>query len=70
MDASETITVTTPTCHVCGKTGSVTVPLAGLEAWEAGDLIQVAFPDLHRALREQIKTGSHPECFQRMIGLH
>jgi len=32
-----------------------------------GTLVQEAFPDLEAPLREQLKTGVHPECWNNML---
>jgi hypothetical protein len=58
-------TVPTRRCFVCGYTGEVTVSNAGLAAYNSGALAQVAFPELDKAVREQIISGTHPWCWEQ-----
>lgn len=58
--------VETPRCRLCNKTGSVEVPADGFFKWNFGMLIQDALPDLDKALREQMMTGTHPKCWELM----
>lgn len=61
--------VQTKPCMVCGVVGHVDVPsLEALEAWQEGALIQRAMPELSADEREQLMTGTHPECWDRMTG--
>ena len=60
-------TVTTPRCAYCGMTGEIDVPNSGLVRRSSGALIQDAFPDLEPELREQILTGTHPECWHALF---
>lgn len=59
-----TMMVETLMCLVCGKTGWITVPVAGYEAWKKGAFIQNALPMLDQGEREQLITGLHPQCFE------
>lgn len=61
------ITVTTRRCFHCGCEGEVTVTQAGLAAYNRGEYAQVAFPELDKALREQIISGTHPKCWEEMF---
>ena len=63
-----TYVVETPQCFVCGKTGEVEVPMKGFLIRQLGGLIQDAYPDLDKALREQMMTGIHPECWKKSFG--
>jgi hypothetical protein len=58
--------VSTPKCGICGEQGTVEVPSVGFLQWNFGMLIQEAFPELDRSLREQLKTGIHPQCWEIM----
>jgi hypothetical protein len=58
----------TPQCLTCGETGTVTLTasqVVKLASYLNGTirLIQDAFPELSAEVREQIVTGSHPECW-------
>jgi len=58
----------TPACPRCGKPSLLTLDERAVDAWEAGTLIQDAFPNKTAAEREQIKTGFHPECWKQEFG--
>ena len=64
-----TVTATTRECPMCGKSGTVTVPEAEIEAWKDGHgpLIQHAMPSLSAADREMLLSGTHDECWQKMF---
>lgn len=36
-------------------------------AYNRGEYAQVAFPELDKALREQIISGTHPKCWEEMF---
>jgi len=65
---NETYIVETPVCSWCNESGVVEVPAPGFFAWQLGALIQDAFPELSNDMREQLKTGCHPECWATMFG--
>jgi hypothetical protein len=62
------VTVETPRCFVCGQTATLEVPAAGFDAWRAGALIQRALPGLSSPERELLISGTHPACWDRMMG--
>jgi hypothetical protein len=68
MTTISTVTVPTRPCFHCGKGGEVEVLAEDLARYHAGALIQVAFPEMHRALREQLISGTHPECWDQLFG--
>jgi hypothetical protein len=55
-------------CDVCKKDGSVDVTMQGLLTYNLGGLVQDAFPDMDKALREQIISGTHPDCWDLRFG--
>ena len=61
------ITIRTRKCFHCGCEGEVTVTQAGLAAYNSGEYAQVAFPELDKAEREQIISGTHPKCWEVMF---
>lgn len=64
----ETMTVPTGPCFVCGKNGEVeNVPIAAYYKWKQGAFIQNALPMLSNGDREQLLTGTHSECFDKMF---
>jgi len=63
------LTVTTRPCGFCGKPGVVSVPQAGFFAWaKDGVLIQDAMPDIPKERREQLISGTCPDCWRRYFG--
>lgn len=61
------------TCPVCHKTSRIEVDEDAYDAYTTprewgGKLIQDAFPNLSPGEREQIKTGIHPECWDKLFG--
>jgi hypothetical protein len=65
---NQTIVMKTPRCGICNQEGTVEVPFLGYFARQDGALIQDAFPDLDKTLREQIVSGTHPACWEIMTG--
>ena len=56
----------TPICFMCNKEGFVEVSSEGYMARKKGALVQEAFFDLDKSLREQIVSGTHPQCWESM----
>jgi hypothetical protein len=63
----ELVTVETKKCFHCGETGELRVSSEGLSLRNAGAYIQDAFPELSAPLREQMISGTHPECWDEMF---
>ena len=61
------VTVETKRCMHCGELGELQVTSEGLSLRAAGAYIQDAFPELSAPLREQLITGTHPECWDEMF---
>ncbi len=61
-------------CPFTGTLNTMELPLThreydrALDKWEAGALIQVAFPTLNAEQREFIKTGITPEMWTKIFG--
>jgi hypothetical protein len=68
MNTTTTSLIQTPRCIYCGETGALELSNEGIAKYENGSLIQYAFPELHRSLREQLITGTHPKCWKEMFG--
>jgi hypothetical protein len=66
----KTVMLATDKCSWCGDIGEVEVPTAGFFARQLGGAIQDCFPELDKALREQIVSGTHPKCWTEMFGAH
>jgi hypothetical protein len=64
-------TIYTRQCFHCGQRGELQIPspdyFAGIKKLEEGALIQNAFPTLSTEQREQIISGTHPECWKKMF---
>ena len=56
------------TCPFCGAEHAVEVNLAQFEAWQNGELIQKAMPDLTPTEREQLISNLCPKCQAEMFG--
>ena len=56
------------TCPFCGAEHTVEVNLAQFEAWQNGELIQNAMPDLTPTEREQLISNLCPKCQAEMFG--
>jgi hypothetical protein len=68
MVENTTYIVETPKCFVCGDYGQVEVPMKGFLIRQLGGLIQEAYPDLDLGLREQMISGTHPNCWELRFG--
>lgn len=53
---------------VCGSSGTLTVWEPDYQRYLAGAHVQDAFPDLMAPAREQIISGTHPECWTKIFG--
>jgi hypothetical protein len=58
----------TPKCMHCGLSDTMSLPVAAVDSYKAGALIQEAFPFFSAEKREQVKTGIHPECWIDIFG--
>lgn len=64
---SDTITIPTPVCPVCGNIDHVEVRRSDLDRWRDGALIQQAFPEMPAEQREQLRTGLHAACWDTLF---
>ena len=55
-------------CSFCGEVHTVEVNLAQYKAWQNGELIQNAMPDLTFTEREQLISGLCPKCQAKAFG--
>ena len=60
------IEVRTSACVVCRKSSVVPVVESDFRSWQAGALVQQAFPEMPVDQRELLVTGTHPECWDAM----
>ena len=56
-----------PTCPFCGDTTSVVVDAAGFVAWQSGELVQNALPNLSADDREVLISGICPPCWDKQF---
>ena len=61
------ITVTCPQCFVCGRQSHMRVPVEQRLAHIDGAHVQDAYPDMSMQDREQLISGTHPVCWDRMF---
>ena len=52
-------------CPWCGEEHEVEVPFEGYLAWQNGELIQVAMPQLSADEREMLISGICPSCWEK-----
>ena len=55
-------------CPICGEDHAVEVNLAQYEAWQNGELIQNATPNLTPTEREQLISQICPKCQAKIFG--
>lgn len=63
----ESTRIITTRCPMCGRERDIEVDADAYRAWQDGELIQRAFPDLSADDREALKTGICPRCWDRMF---
>lgn len=61
------IKVITPRCIWCGHGGEVSVDREEFFQWRGGALIQEAMPTTPQEIREQMISGTHPECWTQIF---
>lgn len=55
-------------CPFCGDIHTVTVDFEGYLAWQGGELIQRAMPELSATEREALISGICPKCQSEIFG--
>jgi len=69
MSTFEGCTVTiTGVCPFCGKEWSIAVSALDFAIWQAGELIQKAFPYLSAGERELLISGMCADCQKEIFG--
>jgi hypothetical protein len=65
------VEVETKKCYHCGKNGYIIMSqkdyFKGKKAYEQGAFVQDAFPNLNIDEREQIISGTHPQCWDELF---
>jgi len=54
-------------CPFCKETAVLALPTEDVNRYQAGVLLEDAFPGLSRTKRELVLTGIHPECWKTML---
>jgi hypothetical protein len=68
MSTADLTVVETRTCHICGTEGWMVLEFSKVEAWREGNYVQNVWPELNAGLREQLISGTHPECWFELFG--
>lgn len=66
IDAPQQITIISNSCLVCQEDNEIYLFEKDYKSWLNGDYIQSAFPYLSSQQRELIKTGIHPDCWDKL----
>ena len=61
------VKIATPKCIVCGERGEVELTDEEVLALGSDKLIQHALPNRDADFREQVMTGTHPACWDKMF---
>ena len=67
VNVNTTVDYRTPACLICGASSVLALDPQAVRQWQAGALIQDAFPDLPLDERELILTGTHTACWDLMF---
>lgn len=72
MEQKVNVEVKTKKCYHCKKIGFIIMDqqdyLKGARDYRNGAFVQDAFPNLNIGQREQIISGTHPECWIKLFG--
>ena len=63
-----TTAVSTPACFLCHRADHITLPAYAAAALAAGAPVQDVLPDMPRPEREQLISGTHPDCWAAAFG--
>lgn len=61
-------TVVAVQCRMCHEVHFIDVPIDGFVAWQSGELIQDALPELSADQRELLISGTCGMCWSDMFG--
>lgn len=54
-------------CRLCNQVTDLTVNIEGFIAWQGGELIQEALPELSADQRELLISGTCPKCWDKLF---
>lgn len=60
--------IATPICPICGRIGTVALTTEQAARYNEGGPIHEALPEVPRAEREQLISGTHPDCWTQAFG--
>lgn len=60
--------VVTPTCTFCDKEGTIALTSDQHDRYKQGGPIHEALPEMPRVEREQLISGTHPDCWTEAFG--
>lgn len=69
MTSTETTFTYVSMCTGCGDMKAYDIPTDGYTQWKRGVKIQLAMPDVDKAIREFIKTQICGDCWDAMFAL-
>ena len=55
-------------CRLCNEVTDLTVNIEGFVAWQGGELIQEALPELSADQRELLISGTCGKCWNELFG--
>lgn len=72
MKQKVNVEIKTKKCCHCKKVGFIIMDqqdwINGIKDYQIGAFVQDAFPNLNISQREQIISGTHPECWIELFG--
>ena len=60
--------ILSPNCMLCSERSTIEVDRKAYTAWQNGAMAQDAFPTWTADQRELLMTGTHPECWDDIMG--
>jgi hypothetical protein len=57
---------TTKKCMQCGESSELDLDYESFLKWKKGAYVQDAFPNMPAQVREQLISGTHPDCWTKM----
>jgi len=64
---TDTVNVTTNPCIMCGETATVKMLVHHYLEWQKGGLINMVCPEMPAETREMLISGTHPDCWDKMV---
>ena len=64
---TDTVNVTTNPCIMCGETATVKMLVHHYLEWKNGGLLDRVCPEMPAEIREMLISGTHPDCWDKMV---